>query len=290
MCFASKNAMRWSLAHISTYRYFRKVSRFTRKLKQASRRKCPKQRACGIDFGLHLLTTKSDKASMSLDSLSVTLHGLSLTPLPANPGNASLSSLPSELDKDIAKLLSTSDLHSLTGVSRHYNNIAEPYLYRHVGFFNDGHEFMMGRLFLTILGRPSLARHIESFTLSVGTFHQSLQNHLTSKIRLQGDFDETSKSIFDMVDAIGEHFKTPGYKERCIQSLRTLTTSKPTCDAVLVRILYIATNLESILLCCPLNSDFELSLMALRMRCTQELRSDKAFPLCKLKMFILKGA
>ena len=81
----------------------------------------------------------------------------------------SLSALPTEVDDIIIEFLGASDdreaLSSLSYVSKYYRGPVEPVLYRNLKFQAD-EEVPIKQLFLTLLSRMDLAKHIESFTLS----------------------------------------------------------------------------------------------------------------------------
>jgi hypothetical protein len=78
----------------------------------------------------------------------------------------SLNKLSTELDENIVRRLARPELDALSRTSRYYSSLTEPYLYRNL-VFSKYQAYEIQRLFLTILGRNELAKHIRSFMSDV---------------------------------------------------------------------------------------------------------------------------
>jgi hypothetical protein len=76
-----------------------------------------------------------------------------------------MESLSTEIDEHIIRLLPQAALNSMSRVSKGYNALTEPYLYRDI-VFSVEQELDIFRLFFTILKRNDLAIYIHSVTLN----------------------------------------------------------------------------------------------------------------------------
>ena len=79
--------------------------------------------------------------------------------------------LPPELHHNIYERLPRKKLLEMLGMSRRYRDIAEKVLYKELVFDRD-HYSRIGRLFLTVVGRPKLAKLIRSLTITYEPGHR----------------------------------------------------------------------------------------------------------------------
>jgi hypothetical protein len=77
----------------------------------------------------------------------------------------SLNKLSTKLDEDIVQRLARPGLDALSRTSKYYRSLMEPYLYKDL-VFSKHQAYEIQCLFLTILGRNELAKHIRSFTMT----------------------------------------------------------------------------------------------------------------------------
>jgi hypothetical protein len=95
-------------------------------------------------------------------------HTRSTTNSTTRPGTVypiSLNKLSTELDENIVRRLARPELDALSRTSKYYRSLTEPYLYRNL-VFSKHQAYEIQCLFLTILGRNELAKHIRSFTFT----------------------------------------------------------------------------------------------------------------------------
>ncbi|KAI4637029.1 hypothetical protein J4E93_010695 [Alternaria ventricosa] len=79
--------------------------------------------------------------------------------------------LPPELHHNIYERLPSKKLLEMLGMSRRYRDIAEKVLYKELVFDRD-HYSRIGRLFLTVVGQPKLAKLIRSLTITYEPGHR----------------------------------------------------------------------------------------------------------------------
>jgi hypothetical protein len=77
----------------------------------------------------------------------------------------SLNKLSTELDENIVRHLARAELDALSRTNKYYRSLTEPYLYKDP-VFSKHQAYEMQCLFLTILGRHELVKHIRSFTMT----------------------------------------------------------------------------------------------------------------------------
>lgn len=75
----------------------------------------------------------------------------------------SLSALPTELDERLPSFLDCDGLSRIYSVSKYWQALSEPYLYRDIHFKPEGARHARGRL-LALISRPHLSGHIKSIT------------------------------------------------------------------------------------------------------------------------------
>ncbi|KAJ8108607.1 hypothetical protein OPT61_g8058 [Boeremia exigua] len=87
----------------------------------------------------------------------------------------SLSALPTELHIQIAQYLQSTELSSVSKVSRYYRVIAEPHLYRYI-CIPAKQDVCARKLLLTLISRPDLATHVNGLEIEQGS-------HLAKRIK-----------------------------------------------------------------------------------------------------------
>lgn len=170
----------------------------------------------------------------------------------------SLTALSTELDTMIANHLSDGKsrkaLCALSRVSRYYHHVAEPVLYRDIGFC-DKAEIRAKRLMVTLLDRPELARHISRITLLAQDTKEYTEPcyTCTSSVSEHTELSHTTHMLQQYISSVTKTIDSLGLKSDRLAKVWLADVFKrtddvdpedPSLDGVLALIFALAPNVQ----------------------------------------------
>ncbi|KAF2651246.1 hypothetical protein K491DRAFT_720033 [Lophiostoma macrostomum CBS 122681] len=196
----------------------------------------------------------------------------------------SIHALSTELDTRVIELLNGNHkaLDAMSRVSKYYRGLSEPFLYRKLKFSTNS-ERRIHCLFLTILSRKDLAKHIKIFKLiNCDDLENPKDNKEESYYR---DLLSRMCDIRDTIETISARCVSAKVKALWLSSV---FKGFPSFDGALAIILCLATNVETLSLSTSRQDHLPVTLWLLDVQWNQHANLP-TYPFCKVKNFSLLG-